>query len=303
MTALDRALALVQRDHVAPLVGHDLNLDVPGLLDVLLDIEVGNAEGRGGLGLGGPEGGDEILGFADDAHAPTAAARGSLDDDRKTDLFGETHRLLFVLENPGRAGNHGHTRLDHGLFGPTLVPHQADGLGRGADESDPAGFADLGKVGRLGEESVPGMNGVSARDLRRRNDGGHAQVGILRAGGADADGLIGELHVQRVAVGLGIDSDRLQAQLFAGPDDAQGDLPAVGDQNFFEHLGESGTRWSGRGDFAWTREDPAQAVLIVKSGSPNWTGCPFSGWILRTSPATSDSISFMSFMASTMQRT
>ncbi len=41
----------------------------------------------------------------------------------------------------------------------------------------------------------------------------------------------------------------------------------------------------------------------VKSGSPYWTGCPFSGWTLTTSPAISASISFISFMASMMQST
>ena len=46
MTALDRALALAQADHVAMLVGQNLKLDVPRLLDELLHVEIAVAEGR-----------------------------------------------------------------------------------------------------------------------------------------------------------------------------------------------------------------------------------------------------------------
>ena len=39
-----------------------------------------------------------------------------------------------------------------------------------------------------------------------------------------------------VAVGLGIDGDRLDSHPSGGLDDAAGDLAAVGDQNAFEHV-------------------------------------------------------------------
>ena len=107
---LDRALALVQGHHVAALVGHDLDLDVARLLDELLDVEVGHAEGGGGLGLGRPERGDEVFGVADDAHTASPAARRSLHDHGIADVAGHPDRLLLVLENAGRAGNHGHSR-------------------------------------------------------------------------------------------------------------------------------------------------------------------------------------------------
>ena len=64
--------------------------------------------------------------------------------------------------------------------------------------------------------------------------------GILRyesraGGGPDADVVVGEAHVQRLAVGLGVHGDRLDAELAAGADDAQRDLAAIGDQDFLEH--------------------------------------------------------------------
>jgi hypothetical protein len=41
--------------------------------------------------------------------------------------------------------------------------------------------------------------------------------------------------VQLVLVGLGIDGDRLDAELAARVDDAEGDLAAVGDQDLLKH--------------------------------------------------------------------
>ncbi len=50
MAALDGALALEERGHVAVLVGQHLELDVARLLDELLHVELAVAEGVGGLG-------------------------------------------------------------------------------------------------------------------------------------------------------------------------------------------------------------------------------------------------------------
>ena len=52
---------------------------------------------------------------------------------------------------------------------------------------------------------------------------------------ADVIGLVGFLDVERVAVGVGIDGDRLDAQFGAGAHDADGDLAPVGDQYFLKH--------------------------------------------------------------------
>ena len=51
----------------------------------------------------------------------------------------------------------------------------------------------------------------------------------------NADSLVGKAHVQRVAVGLAIDGDGLDAQLFAGANHPQRNLTAVRYQDLFEH--------------------------------------------------------------------
>src|ERR1039457_1519034 len=55
-------------------------------------------------------------------------------------------------------------------------------------------------------------------------------------GGSGTDDCDGKAGVEAVAVGFGIHCDRANAQIFAGADDAQGDLAAVGDQNLLEHF-------------------------------------------------------------------
>jgi hypothetical protein len=51
------------------------------------------------------------------------------------------------------------------------------------------------------------------------------------------DGGIRHFHVERVLVGVGVDRDSLNPQPAGCPDDATGNLAAVGDQNPFEHAG------------------------------------------------------------------
>ena len=47
--------------------------------------------------------------------------------------------------------------------------------------------------------------------------------------------LVRETGVQRLPVHVGVDSDARHAHLPKSPDDADGDLAAVGDQNLLEH--------------------------------------------------------------------
>src|SRR5713101_3945746 len=66
--------------------------------------------------------------------------------------------------------------------------------------------------------------------------------------GPDADRLVGELHRQRVRVGLRVGEHRADAELATRSDDPQGDLAPVRDQNLMEHA-SSRTRlgWGGGG--------------------------------------------------------
>ena len=95
--------------------------------------------------------------------------------------------------------------------------------------------ADKGRV--LGEEAVARVDGRAARRLSGRDDGGDGEVALGRGRWADADRAVSQARVERVAVGGRIDGDSLDAELVERADHADGDLPAVGDEDSLEHRG------------------------------------------------------------------
>src|SRR5450631_2139522 len=74
--------------------------------------------------------------------------------------------------------------------------------------------------------------------------------------------------------------DRFYSEFATSTQNAKRDLAAVSDDDFFDHRGYS----------------------MMNSGWPNSTGSPFLASIAVTRPALSDSIWFIIFMASMMQR-
>ena len=237
MAPLDGALALAQAHHIAVLVSQHLELDVARALDELLHVEIAVAERGRRFGLMPAEKvrAARLL-VAHDAHAATTAARRSLDDDRKADLPRPLECFVGAGKNAVRTGQNGHARLFHGGAGLLFFSHQAGNFRRRADELDVAGLADFGEVGVLRQQAVAGMDGVHVGDFRGADHGRNVQIAQPELGRADADGFVGETHVQRVAVGLAVDGHGLYAQFLAGTDHAQGDLTAIGDQDFLEHF-------------------------------------------------------------------
>ena len=79
------------------------------------------------------------------------------------------------------------------------------------------------------------MDGLGVGDFGGADDGRDVEVTQAGGGGADANRLIGQLDVFRLAVGLGVDNDRANSQVATGALDAQGDFAAVGNQNLLKH--------------------------------------------------------------------
>ena len=122
----------------------------------------------------------------------------------------------------------------------------------GADEDDAGGFERPRKGFALGQEAVARMHRLGAGLAAGLDDLVDQQVAFRGRRRADEDGLIGHLDMQRVAVGLGIDGNGLDAHPPGGLDDPAGDFAAIGDQNSFEHVLftcnlEAGSSSAGRG--------------------------------------------------------
>src|SRR5262249_52111857 len=92
----------------------------------------------------------------------------------------------------------------------------------------------LGEVGVLRQEAVARMNGVGLGQQRRAHYVREIQVALLGQRRSDTVRFIGQTDVQRVAVRFGVNRYRLDAELAAGADDTDGDLPAVRNENLMK---------------------------------------------------------------------
>ena len=213
-------------------------------IDELLEIDTRVLERGRGLVARHLKGLDEVRLVPANPHSLAAAARGRLDQNGEADRPGQTQGLGIAGDRPRGAGHAGHLGRGGDLLGLGLQPHLADGLVGRADELEIAAPADLGELGVLAQEPVPGVDRLHVGDLGGRDQPGDVQIAVGAGGLTDADRPIGELQVGRPAIGLGVDRDHLDPQLLAGSNDSQGDLTTVRHQDPLKHREPS----SGRDD-------------------------------------------------------
>jgi hypothetical protein len=80
------------------------------------------------------------------------------------------------------------------------------------------------------------MNRIDVRNLCGAYDAIGAKVAVGASRPPDADRFIGQLDMERLDVGFGIDRQSFDAQLTAGSDDAQSNFTAIGDEDFLNHF-------------------------------------------------------------------
>ena len=79
------------------------------------------------------------------------------------------------------------------------------------------------------------MNGVHVGDFRRANHRGNVEVALGQLRRANANRFVGKTDMQRITVGFAVNGHGADAQFLAGADHPQGDLSAIGNENFLEH--------------------------------------------------------------------
>ena len=80
------------------------------------------------------------------------------------------------------------------------------------------------------------MHGLRAGLAGSLDDFLHRQIALSSGRRSDRNSLISHFDVQRIAVSLGINGDRLDPHPPGSFDNPAGDLAAVCDQNSFEHV-------------------------------------------------------------------
>ena len=167
-------------------------------------------------------------------HADAAAARGALQHDGIADAMRLLQRRAGLFDQVAARQQR---RLGaRGEFARGVL--QAEGahmLRPRPDEFDPLDSESLGEAGVLAQETIAGMHRLRAGLLARRNHRLNVEIALRRRRRPEPHALVGGEHRRREAVRVGTDSDRSDAHLAQGADDAPGDFAAIGDENFAEH--------------------------------------------------------------------
>ena len=235
VAALYRALALEQVHHVAEAVAEDLHLDMARIMDIFFHIQTAVAEIRNRLGGRAVVGILEILDAERHANTLAAAAGRGLEHNGIADTLGLADGFVEVTERAVRAQSDRNAGRNRVALGFRFVAHQADGRGGRADKGKTCLRGALGEVRVFRQKAEARMNGLTAGRNRRRNDVIHVEIAVSGACGTDADRLVCNLRMERLAVGLGINRYRNDAEVAARLYDANCDFAAVRDEYLLKH--------------------------------------------------------------------
>ena len=213
--ALRRAVTGRDPHDVAVLVADQLDLDVAWPGEVALDVHLVAAEEALRFALGAGHGVVDLVGGLDDLHPATAAAERRLDADRPAELLAEGADLVGALGELGRAGHDRYVAADRRLTARHLVAHLVHRARRRADELDPERRDRAGEVGVLAEEAVAGVDRVGAARRQRPEHGLGVDVALGDGLAAECVRLVGEPHVERIAIEIGVDRNGRDSH-FAG---------------------------------------------------------------------------------------
>ncbi|OQA04042.1 MAG: hypothetical protein BWY69_00128 [Planctomycetes bacterium ADurb.Bin401] len=216
-------------------VGNHLRLDVARPVEKLLDEALAATEGRDGLARRRLVEVGHFVHAPRDLHAAAAATECCLDDDGQAVLLGERQHLGHVLDRPGGAGDQRRADFQRDLARLHLVAQRGDG-GRWRPDPGQAGSDDGAcEACVLGQEAVARMHRIGAGDLAGGEQRRNAEIAVLGGRWPDADALVGEAHMHRIGIGRGMHGNGRDAEFLAGAQHAQGDLAAVGNQDFVKH--------------------------------------------------------------------
>ena len=176
-------------------VAEHLDLDVPGLLDELLDEHAIVAEGGFGLVAAAVVALARLGIVARDAQTLAATTGARLDHHGIADLPGDRHRPVAAFDHVGVAGDRVDLRLSREPLRRDLVSHHLDRARLRSDEHDAVLLKQRTERGVLGQEAVAGMDRFGAGIAACLQDPLHHEVALARGWQADRHRLVGQVDV------------------------------------------------------------------------------------------------------------
>src|SRR5579884_239882 len=173
---LHRAVPLTEMDQVIVTIAENLNLDVPRIGEVALEIDLRVLEIRLGLTARAIQRLGHILRSLDDAYPASPAAASRLDRDRIASSARERQRLVHGSHRTVGTRHDGDAQLTHALSCLDLVAHDPDCLRRWSDERHARVGDRLPKAGIFSQEAVSRVDRIGARLPRSRDKRFYVQI-------------------------------------------------------------------------------------------------------------------------------
>ena len=150
---------------MAAAVAENLDLNVPGTLDVLLDVETALLEIATAEPIHLGKRGFEFGRVPAQLHADATTAGGALQHHRVADRLSGAQRRRDVRQQAG-ARQEPHTLLLRDLAGRVLQAEAAHLLRLGTNEDDAGGRTGFGKTGVFAQKAIARMDRLRSRLLR-----------------------------------------------------------------------------------------------------------------------------------------
>ena len=212
-------------------VGQALRFHVARLVEELLNEALATAERRDGFAHCGLVLFGDFFDRAGDLEATTATAEDSLDGYGQAVLLSEGNDFVGVLDGILQTWSQRCASSESDLLGLGLIAQSVDRGRRWADPDQARIEYSLSKVGVLGEEAVTRVNRVGATAFSDRQNLRNIEVGVGRCGALQGVSLVGETHIERIAIGFSVDGNATDAGVLRGTHHAYGDFATVSNQN------------------------------------------------------------------------
>ncbi len=221
---------------VAVFVCKHLHFDVFRCFEVLFDVHGIVAEVGFPLALRALERLRDLGLAPDDLHATTAAATFGFYRDGVAVLGTQFAHFVRLADKVRRAGDDRDAGILHHRPGFRLFAQRLHCVAWRPDPGDAVGSLDAAsELSVFGEEAVPGMDRVGPGPLGNIEYRGLVEVRLACGCRADVVCVVGVLNVAGVAVGIAVDGDRFDTQLFTRSHHTDRDFAAVCDKDFLEH--------------------------------------------------------------------
>ncbi len=238
VTALYRAITHAEGDHLPLAVAKQLDFKMPRPLDVLLNKDARIAEVVFTQPHHRIESIHQFRGGITHAHPDPTSARGAFQHHRVTHLLCRLLRLVHICQQFS-AFQHRHALGFGQSPGGMFQAKQAQLLRRGTDEGNTGLLTRLGEGGVFRQKAVARMDSLGTAGFCGGDNVVADQIGVRRRAVAQAQGLVGLANMQAADIRLGIDRHAANVHGAQCAQNAAGNRPAVGNQEFCQHSSDS----------------------------------------------------------------